>query len=212
MTQKKKQIIQILFDAITTDLNEKRKVNRKNSTFIKRNEICKKVPRWSYKLMDELEQLGGKIEADNSQIRSRKGKRVIILTNKDKFFKKYKTYRDRGDTENTEQKTKLALRRYSQQSDFRRDIIKGSICAQRRKTVTWNFFQKRVHSPLFLDKIEKSIFFSFHSLKSMKRFFMLNIWIRKKRKKQKKKVQKKRGGSKKGKCRKKTYRNSRSLG
>nr|AHY33605.1 hypothetical chloroplast RF19 [Vigna unguiculata] len=176
----KKQIIKILFDAITTDLNEKRKVNRKNTKSIKRNEICKKVPRWSYKLMDELEQLGGKIEADNSQIRSRKGKRVVILTNKDKFFKKYKTYRDRGDTENNEQKNELALRRYSQQSDFRRDIIKGSIRAQRRKTVTWKFFQKRVHSPLFLDKIEKSIFFSFHSLKSMKRFFMLNIWIRKK--------------------------------
>ena len=176
----KKQTIQILFDAITTDLNEKRKVNGKNTKSFKRNEICKKVPRWSYKLMDELEQLGGKVEADTSQIRSRKGKRVVILTNKDKFFKKYKTYNDLGDTENTEQKNELALRRYSQQSDFRRDIIKGSIRAQRRKTVTWKFFQKRVHSPLFLDKIEKSLFFSFHSLKSMKRFFMLNILIRKK--------------------------------
>nr|YP_010169762.1 hypothetical protein RF1 [Vigna subterranea]QRZ59584.1 hypothetical protein RF1 [Vigna subterranea] len=176
----KKQIIQILFDAITTDLNEKRKVNRKNTKSIKRNKICKKVPRWSYKFMDELKQLGGKIEADNSQIRSRKGKRVVILTNKNKFFNKYKTSNDLEDTENTENKNELALRRYSQQSDFRRDIIKGSIRAQRRKTVTWKFFQKRVHSPLFLDKIEKSLFFSFHSLKSMKRFFMLNIWIRKK--------------------------------
>ncbi|YP_006460396.1 hypothetical chloroplast RF19 (chloroplast) [Vigna unguiculata] len=176
----KKQIIKIFFDAITTDLNEKRKVNRKTTKSIKRNEICKKVPRWSYKFIDELEQLGGKIEKDNSQIRSRKGKRVVILTNKHKFFHKYKTYKDLGDTENTEKKNELALKRYSQQSDFRRDIIKGSIRAQRRKTVTWKFFQKRVHSPLFLDKIEKSIFFSFHSLKSMKRFFMLNIWIRKK--------------------------------
>ena len=74
----------------------------------------------------------------------------------------------------------MALIRYSQQSDFRRDIIKGSIRAQRRKTVTWKFFQKRVHSPLFLDKIEKPLFFSFDSFKSMKIFFMFKIWMRKK--------------------------------
>jgi len=178
--EEKKLIIKILFDAITTDLKEKKKVNQNNTKSIKINEICKKVPRWSYKFMDELEQLGGKIEADNSQIRSRKSKRVVILTNKSKFFKKYNTYSDLGDTENTEKKNELALRRYSQQSDFRRDIIKGSIRAQRRKTVTWKFFQKRVHSPLFLDKIEKSLLFSFHSFKSMKIFFMLKIWIRKK--------------------------------
>nr|YP_010514361.1 hypothetical protein Ycf1 [Dolichopsis monticola]UXL86014.1 hypothetical protein Ycf1 [Dolichopsis monticola] len=178
--EEKKLIIKILFDAITTYLNEKTKVNKNHTKSIKINEICKKVPRWSYKFMDELEQLGGKIEADNSQIRSRKSKRVVILTNKYKFFKKYNTYNDLGDTENTEKKNELALRRYSQQSDFRRDIIKGSIRAQRRKTVTWKFFQKRVHSPLFLDKIEKSLFFSFHSFESMKIFFMLKIWIRKK--------------------------------
>jgi len=123
------------------------------------------------------------MEADNSHIRSRKAKRVVILTNKSKFFKKYNTYNDLGDTENTEnteKKNELALRRYSQQSDFRRDIIKGSIRAQRRKTVTWKFFQKRVHSPLFLDKIEKSLFFSFDTFKSMKIFLKLKIWIRKK--------------------------------
>ena len=37
--------------------------------------------------MDELEELGGKMEADNSQIRSRKAKRVVILTNKSKFLR-----------------------------------------------------------------------------------------------------------------------------
>nr|YP_010514279.1 hypothetical protein Ycf1 [Macroptilium erythroloma]UXL85932.1 hypothetical protein Ycf1 [Macroptilium erythroloma] len=178
--EEKKLIIKILFDAITTDLNKKTKVNQNNTKSIKINEICKKVPRWSYKFMDELEQLSGKVEADNSQIRSRKAKRVVILPNKSKFFKKYNTYKDLGDTENTEKTNELALKRYSQQSDFRRDIIKGSIRAQRRKTVTWKFFQKRVHSPLFLDKIEKSLFFSFDSFKSIKIFFMLKIGIRKK--------------------------------
>jgi len=43
--------------------------------------------------MDELEQLSGKMEADNSQIRSRKAKRVVISTNKSILFKKYNTYK-----------------------------------------------------------------------------------------------------------------------
>nr|YP_010169844.1 hypothetical protein RF1 [Amphicarpaea edgeworthii]QRZ59666.1 hypothetical protein RF1 [Amphicarpaea edgeworthii] len=179
--EEKKQIIKILFDAIRTDLNEKTIVNQNRTKCIRINEICKKVPRWSYKFIDELEQLEGKNEAENYQIRSRKGKRVVILSNKSKFLKKYDTYNHTGDTDNAEKKkNELALIRYSQQSDFRRDIIKGSIRAQRRKTVTWKFFQKRVHSPLFLDKIEKPLLFSFDSFKSMKIFFMLKSWMRKK--------------------------------
>ena len=70
-------------------------------------------------------------------------------------------------------KNELALRRYSQQSDFRRDIIKGSIRAQRRKTVTWKFFKKGCIR-LFLDKIEKSLFF-FDTFKSMKIFEVKNL-------------------------------------
>nr|YP_009868844.1 Ycf1 [Spatholobus pulcher]QKI32369.1 Ycf1 [Spatholobus pulcher] len=178
--EEKKLIIQILFDAIRTDWNDKTIVSRNRTQFIRINEISKKVPRWSYKFIDELEQLEGKNQAENYQIRSRKGKRVVILT-KSKFLKKDDTYNDTGDTDNTEKKkNELALIRYSQQSDFRRDIIKGSIRAQRRKTVTWKFFQKSVHSPLFLDKIEKPLFFSFDSFKSMKIFFMLKNWMRKK--------------------------------
>nr|QRG31636.1 hypothetical chloroplast RF19 [Spatholobus sp. OO-2021] len=177
--EEKKLIIKILFDAIRTDWNDKTTVNRNRTQFIRINEISKKVPRWSYKFIDELEQLEGKNQAENYQIRSRKGKRVVILT-KSKFLKKDDTYNDTGDTDNTEKKkNELALIRYSQQSDFRRDIIKGSIRAQRRKTVIWKFFQKSVHSPLFLDKIEKPLFFSFDSFKSMKIFFMLKNWMRK---------------------------------
>nr|QJQ78417.1 hypothetical chloroplast RF19 [Hylodesmum podocarpum] len=176
--EEKKIIIQILFDAIRTDLKDKTIVNRNRTECIRINEIRKKVPRWSYKLIDELEHLNGKMEGENYQIRSRKGKRVVIL-NKSKFFKKNNTYSDTGNTDNTKKKNnELALIRYSQQSDFRRDIIKGSIRAQRRKTVTWKFFQKSVHSPLFLDKIEKPLFFSFDSIKSMKIFFMLKSWMR----------------------------------
>nr|YP_010415739.1 hypothetical protein RF1 [Campylotropis delavayi]USC52699.1 hypothetical protein RF1 [Campylotropis delavayi] len=178
--EEKKKRIKILFDAIRTDLKEKTIVNQNRTECIRINEIRKKVPRWSYKFIDELEQLDGKIEAENYQIRSRKAKRVVIL-NKSKFFKKDNTYNDTEDTDNTKKKNELALIRYSQQSDFRRDIIKGSIRAQRRKTVTWKFFQKSVHSPLFLDKMERPLFFFFDSIKSMKIFFMLKNWIRKKK-------------------------------
>lgn len=180
--EEKKLIIKILFDAIRTDLNKKTIVNQNITKWIRRNEneISKKVPRWSYKFIDELELLEGKRVADNYQIRSRKAKRVVIFTNKSKFFKKDNTYNDTGDTKN--KKNQLALIRYSQQSDFRRDIIKGSIRAQRRKTVTWKFFQKSVHSPLFFDKIQKPLLFSFESFKSMKMkiFLMLKNWMRKK--------------------------------
>nr|YP_010159110.1 hypothetical chloroplast RF19 [Cajanus crassus]QRG31389.1 hypothetical chloroplast RF19 [Cajanus crassus] len=181
--EEKKRIIKILFDAIRTDLNKKTIVNQNITKWIRKNEneISKKVPRWSYKFIDELELLEGKRGADNYQIRSRKAKRVVIFTNKSKFFKKDNTYNDTGDTKN--KKNQLALIRYSQQSDFRRDIIKGSIRAQRRKTVTWKFYQKSVHSPLFFDKIKKPLLFSFESFKSMKMqiFFILKNWMRKKK-------------------------------
>ena len=55
-----KQIIKILFDAIRTDSNEKTIVNGNRTKCIRINEIRKKVPRWSYKFIDKLEQLEGK--------------------------------------------------------------------------------------------------------------------------------------------------------
>ena len=172
--------IQFLFDAIRTDLNNKTIVNRNRKKCIGIKEITKKVPRWSYKFIDELEQLEGKNEAENYQIRSRKAKRVVILT---KDLLKNDTdsnTRDRETDKTEKTKNELALIRYSQQPDFRRDIIKGSIRAQRRKTVTWKFFQRTVHSPLFLDKIEKSLFFFFDNFKSMKIFPIFKNWIGKK--------------------------------
>nr|QVX30301.1 hypothetical chloroplast RF1 [Exostyles venusta] len=174
-SEEKKIKIKFLFDAIRTDLNDKTIVNRKKCIGIK--EISKKVPRWSYKLIDELEQLEGKNEAEDYEIRSRKAKRVVIFTNNSQNDD---TYNDTRDTDNPKKKKELALIRYSQQPDFRRDIIKGSIRAQRRKTVTWKLFQTRVHSPLFLNKIEKPSFFSFDIFEPMKIFFMFKNWMRKK--------------------------------
>lgn len=48
------------------------------------------------------------------------------------------------DTETTDQQDEAALIRYSQQSDFRRGIIKGSIRAQRRKLVIWKPLKNKI--------------------------------------------------------------------
>nr|YP_010025121.1 hypothetical chloroplast RF19 [Colobanthus subulatus]QOQ35420.1 hypothetical chloroplast RF19 [Colobanthus subulatus] len=112
----------------------------------KNKKLIKKVPRWSYKLIDELEQHERQNEDNvptDHQIRSRKAKNVVIFTDND---------------ENADQAEEIALIRYSQQSDFRRDIIKGSMRVQRRKIVIGELFQANIHSPLFLDRIDKSSF------------------------------------------------------
>lgn len=66
------------------------------------------------------------------QLRSRKAKRVVIFT-------------DNKATKDAEEE--VALISYSQQSDFRRGIITGSMRAQRRKTFISKLFQANVHSP-----------------------------------------------------------------
>nr|QBK50072.1 hypothetical chloroplast RF19 [Hepatica henryi] len=137
-----------LFDTIKTYSNDQK--IRKKTTGIK---INKKVPRWSYKLIDNLEEPEEENESTGDRgIRSRKAKRVVIFTDNE-------TNKNTSITSNHDQGDEVDLIRYSQQSDFRRDIIKGSMRAQRRKTVTWGLFQTTVHSPLFLDRIDN--FFSF---------------------------------------------------
>ena len=61
---------------------DKNKKITKKSTEIKK-EISKQIPRWSYKLIDDLEQQEGENEenaAEDHEIRSRKAKRVVIFT------------------------------------------------------------------------------------------------------------------------------------
>nr|YP_009731635.1 hypothetical chloroplast RF19 [Allium kingdonii]QHQ72476.1 hypothetical chloroplast RF19 [Allium kingdonii] len=146
---------QFLFDVITTDPNDLIKI-RKNS--IGMEEISKKVSRWSYKLTDDLEEEeDGEESTEDPEIRSRKGKRVVIYTDNDN------TTSNTSDAED-----EVALIRYSQQSDFRRGIIKGSMRAQRRKTIIWEMFQANVHSPLFLDRKDKTFFFSFFDISKIK--------------------------------------------
>nr|YP_009319449.1 Ycf1 [Opisthocentra clidemioides]APA18481.1 Ycf1 [Opisthocentra clidemioides] len=120
-------------------------------------EISKKVIRWSYKLIDDLEQQEGENEenvAEDHKIRSRKAKRVVILNDN-----KENNDINKKSNNNPDERDEVALIRYSQQSDFRRDIIKGSMRAQRRKTNIGSFFQANLHSPLFLERIDNPLLF-----------------------------------------------------
>nr|QBZ77699.1 hypothetical chloroplast RF1 [Plagiorhegma dubium] len=184
------------FDAVTTYPNDQ--IIIKEALEIPEiQEIKKKVFRWSYKLTDDFEEQD--IEHDEEArpdrgIRSRKAKRVVIFTDnetnketlentKNKNTENVKNTGNIGtaNTENANSSNEdqdpsdeVALTRYSQQSDFRRDLIKGSMRVQRRKTVTWKLFQATVHSPLFLDRVDKIFFFSFDIFGTLN--FILRNW------------------------------------
>uniref|UniRef100_A0AAU7VDN3 Protein TIC 214 n=1 Tax=Ranunculus monophyllus TaxID=286940 RepID=A0AAU7VDN3_9MAGN len=159
-----------LFDVIKPHFNKPNsndQIVRKKQIGKRIKEIRKKVLRWSYKLIDDLEEEEEEEEATEDRgIRSRKAKRVVIFTDNET---------NKNNTSNRDQVDEVALIRYSQQSDFRRDIIKGSMRAQRRKTVTWKLFQTTVHSPLFLDRIDKTFVLSF-DIDRMLNFIFRN-WI-----------------------------------
>nr|YP_010040896.1 hypothetical chloroplast RF19 [Homalium hainanense]QOZ41828.1 hypothetical chloroplast RF19 [Homalium hainanense] len=171
------KILKFLFDNINiiVIVDSKNKKIRKKFTGIKK-EISKQIPRWSYKLIDDLEQQEGENEenaAEDHEIRSRKAKRVVIFTDNQEnpdpdTYHNSKT----KDTTNFDKTGEVALIRYSQQSDFRRDIIKGSMRTQRRKIAIWKLFQANLHSPLFLDRIDKFLFFAFDTSELMKIMFI----------------------------------------
>nr|YP_010289792.1 Ycf1 [Smelowskia tibetica]UKP89205.1 Ycf1 [Smelowskia tibetica] len=172
------KIVKFLFDVVITDSNDQTLIKN----FMDFHEINKKVPRWSYKLRSELEELEGENEENVPMapgIRSRKAKRVVVFTNKEPDNEIYTNLKD---NQNSDQKDEMALIRYSQQSDFRREIIKGSMRSQRRKTVIWKFFQAKVHSPLFFDRIDK-LFFSFDIWGLKKKILRSLMWKKKKKKK-----------------------------
>nr|AZA05891.1 Ycf1 [Hemiptelea davidii] len=170
--EKRKKRIQFLFYTVLTDSNNK--TTRTKSIGIK--EISKKVSQWSYKLINELEQIEGETEESivlDHEIRSRRFKRVIIFNKK---LKNTDTYPNFKESENNDETDDVALIRYSQQSDFRRNIIKGSRRVQRRKTVIWTPFEANTHSPLFLDRIDKVTFFSFSIFEPIKIIFKNWVW------------------------------------
>nr|YP_011004108.1 Ycf1 protein [Crassula deltoidea]WPS93286.1 Ycf1 protein [Crassula deltoidea] len=125
--------------------------NKKRKTFLLSvgiQEISKKIPRWSYKLIDEVERQQQEEEATAAEepgIRSRKALMSVIFTINEPVYNNY------YDPE------EFDLRVYSDEPDFRRNIIKGSLRAQRRKIPILKLSQS-VHSPLFLYRLDKSPF------------------------------------------------------
>nr|YP_009667703.1 Ycf1 [Cololejeunea lanciloba]QCW58478.1 Ycf1 [Cololejeunea lanciloba] len=99
-------------------------------------EMEKEIPRWTSDLKNDKFDV---IAIGVTDIRQRKVKNLgYLIKGKDKRRK--------------------IIRRFSQQSDFRRKLVKGSMRARRRKTLVWNIFQLKVNSPFFLRIAEKSTF------------------------------------------------------
>nr|QHF17957.1 hypothetical chloroplast RF19 [Lanxangia tsao-ko] len=153
-SENKAKSLKSVFDIITTNGEE---IIEEGEEILK-EKIIQKIPQRLYKLTEELEALAQdedeedeheELMKQDQEIRTRKARRVVIYTD-------YSVNPETNDDEINE----LALIRYSQQPDFRRGLIKGSLRAQRRKTVIWNTFQAYVNSPLFLDRVENIFFFS----------------------------------------------------
>ncbi|KAG6540303.1 hypothetical protein Mapa_018431 [Marchantia paleacea] len=102
----------------------------KNSQF---QDINKEIPRWTSKLKNDKFDV---IAIGVTDIRQRKVKNLgYLIKGKDKRRK--------------------IIRRFSQQSDFRRKLVKGSMRARRRKTLIWKIFQVKINSPFFLRIMDK---------------------------------------------------------
>nr|QXO87416.1 Ycf1 [Hoya exilis]QXO87438.1 Ycf1 [Hoya exilis] len=76
-----------------------------------------------------------------------------------------------GDTDTEDEIKEIILPSYSYQSDFRRELIKGAMRAQRRKTLIFELFQAKAHSPLFLDRVKRLPRLPFDISKFLKVFF-----------------------------------------
>nr|QJS34991.1 hypothetical chloroplast RF1 [Tulipa sylvestris] len=159
--------LKFLFDVITTDPNNKITIKNKS---IGIEEINKKVSRWSYKLAsdfaEELEDETEEESTEDHEIRSRKARQVIIYTDNNQNTNYITSI---NNPRNGDEAEEVALIRYSQQSDFRRNIIKGSMRVQRRKTVIWKMFQANATSPLFLDRI-----YNFFDISKMRNLIFKN--------------------------------------
>nr|YP_010281331.1 hypothetical chloroplast RF1 [Epilobium cylindricum]UKH50626.1 hypothetical chloroplast RF1 [Epilobium cylindricum] len=133
-------------------------------------EITKKVPRWSYKLIDELEQVEGTAEGErmfaDHDLRVLPFKRVAVFTEKD--AKKTPVVDEHGNL--VRKRKKYAIRFLGQMSDFRRGLIKGSARHDRRKAYVCSIYQVNPRSPLFTFR-RRSIFSFFVNIAVQVKFF-----------------------------------------
>nr|BDM20236.1 hypothetical chloroplast RF1 [Dendrobium stuposum] len=170
--------LQFVFDVITTHTKDQ-KTMKKESIGIRIEEVSKKVSRWSYKLTENVEEEEEELEEDDHEIYSRRAKLVVIYNDNDQNTNSISSIQNTSNNDKNDdqmEEGEVALIRYSQQSDFRRNLIKGSMRAQRRKTVIWGLFQVNVHSPLFLDRLDKMSFFWSFDINEMKNIIFRN-WM-----------------------------------
>nr|YP_009657396.1 hypothetical chloroplast RF1 [Medicago monspeliaca]QCO74373.1 hypothetical chloroplast RF1 [Medicago monspeliaca] len=155
-SEEKKRKKKFLFDAIRTDRNNQTIFNRKKCSGI--NEISKQVPRWSYNLIDEVEQMTERMQKE-AQIRSPIAERMVIFEGNTDSLNLNLGRRNTDDNEAIPQLNlnhEFYLVSYSREPDYAREIIKGSMRPLRRKTSTYKFFQGngKPHSPTFLEMID----------------------------------------------------------
>nr|YP_010705013.1 Ycf1 [Porella grandiloba]WCQ78549.1 Ycf1 [Porella grandiloba] len=104
-------------------------------------EMHKEIPRWTPDLKNDKFDV---IAIGVTDIRQRKVKNLgYLIKGKDRRRK--------------------IVRRFSQQSDFRRKLVKGSMRARRRKTLIWKMFQLKINSPFLLRMSEKPTFIRTYS-------------------------------------------------
>nr|YP_009139836.1 hypothetical chloroplast RF1 [Cynara humilis]AKG49844.1 hypothetical chloroplast RF1 [Cynara humilis]AKH02255.1 hypothetical chloroplast RF1 [Cynara cardunculus var. scolymus] len=145
------------------------------------NEIGKKPPRWSYKLINQLGQYFRKRRKEHGvlygldhQLRTRRFKRITFLGPSGLTFKSFK--KSYGDDYNFFVKLNRdsGFISYLEEPDFRRSVIKGSMRTQRRKVVIWGPSLGNAHSPLFFEKMEN---FPFPISDLMKLFSNIRDWL-----------------------------------
>nr|YP_010132607.1 hypothetical protein RF1 [Vicia cracca]QQD90338.1 hypothetical protein RF1 [Vicia cracca] len=220
-SEEKERKRNFLFDAIQTDPTNNTIFNRKLCIGI--NEISKQVPRWSYKLIDDLDVLMDG-NPDDAHILGPKAERIVLFHNSLSSTKKINKTNDNQNIPDDNQNipddnqnipddnqnipddnqnipddnknipddnqnipddnkknitddnkkniteadptTDFAVTYYSREPDFNRELIKGSMAPQRRKTVTLKLFQGNVHSPVFFEVLDNyhPLFFIFGDL------------------------------------------------
>nr|YP_010618304.1 hypothetical chloroplast RF19 [Soroseris hookeriana]WAX01598.1 hypothetical chloroplast RF19 [Soroseris hookeriana] len=148
------------------------------------NEIRKKFPRWSYKLINELHQLvkkrrkeQGIIQGLGHQLRTRRFKRLDFLNHSKQTLETFKKSNLKSYHLYKKLNKYSSLIRYLKEPDFRRSLIKGSMRNQRRKIVVWGLSQGNPHSPLFLEKMKD---FAFPISDLIKNFFNIRGGLGKK--------------------------------
>nr|AHZ58033.1 hypothetical protein [Tmesipteris elongata] len=120
---------------------------------LKIEEMQKELPRYNSRLrFDRVDAIN--VDGD---IRQRKLKNLGPRKEKEK---EKAAQKEEGKKEiEKEIEKERVIKRFQNQSDFRRRLVKGSMRARRRKTGIWRFYQSEIHSPFFLRMKEIPISF-----------------------------------------------------